>query len=210
MAAIKFAGVLRAPLFLWIFFAFALTLDAKGFEPILRNDGIMPPKEVAKLDQMGRELYDKTGVAVFVAAVSELNATRPIDLIEQIKARYPDYLLLYFSKKPTTVNIFATPATRQLADIEQILSPLPWRGTIKPVMSPAFSKDEGVKLEVAILNGYADLVDQVAASKGVVLKSSIGSGSKKSFLFVRWIFYVMLAVVILQFIRRKAKNHEAA
>ncbi len=206
MVMLKKTGALQASLFLSLFFAFAVTLEAKGFEPVLRNDGVMPAKEVKKLDQMGRELYDKTGVAVFVAAVKELNATRPVDLIEQIKKAYSDYLLLYFSKHPTTVNIFATPKTQKLADIDQILSPLPWRGTIKPVMSPAFSKDEGVKLEVAILNGYADLVDQVAASKGVVLKSSIGSGSKNSFLFVRWIFYAMLAFVMWQFIRRKARS----
>jgi hypothetical protein len=167
----------------------------------------MPPKEVEKLTQMGTELYEKTGVPVFVAAVEDLNATKPIDLIERIETAYPTWMLLYFSKNPTTVNIFTSDDARKLADIDQILSPLPWRGTIKPVMSPAFSKNEAVKLEVAIFNGYADLVDQVAASKGVSLKSSVGSGSRDTFMAIRWVFYIILGFVILQFIFYKRKRH---
>jgi uncharacterized membrane protein YgcG len=197
-------GVL-APLFLWLLFS--LSSVASTFDPVLVNDGIMPPKEVEKLTQMGTELYEKTGVPVFVAAVEDLNATKPIDLIERIEAAYPTWMLLYFSKNPTTVNIFTSDDARKLADIDQILSPLPWRGTIKPVMSPAFSKNEAVKLEVAIFNGYADLVDQVAASKGVSLKSSVGSGSRDTFMAIRWVFYIILGFVILQFIYYKRKRH---
>ncbi|WP_456451590.1 hypothetical protein [Hydrogenimonas sp.] len=191
-------GVL-APLFLWLFFTTCHALADTAFDPILVNDGIMPPKEVQKLTQMGGELYEKTRVPVFLAAVADLNSTRPIDLIEKIKQQYSTWILLYFSKVPTTVNIFSSDDARNLADFDQILSPLPWRGTIKPVMSPAFSKNEDVKLEVAILNGYADLIDQVAESKGVSLKSSIGSGSRDTFMLIRWLFYGILVLVIFQY-----------
>lgn len=167
---------------------------------VLVNDGVMPPKEVEKIRQMGSELYEKTHVPVFVAVVEDLNKTRPIDLIEKVKKDYPTYILLYFSLKPSAVNIFASEDAKRLVDIDQILSPLPWRGTIRPVMSPAFSKSESVKQEVAIFNGYADIVDQVAENKGVKLTTSVGSGSKTSFQIVRTIFYAILAFVILQFI----------
>ncbi len=173
---------------------------------VLKNDGIMPPKEVEKLEEMGSELYEKTGIPVFVAAVADLNETRPVDIIEPLKRTYRDYILLYFSIKPTAVNIFATENTEKLIDIDQILSPLPWRGTIKPVMSPAFSKDQSVKNEVAIFNGYADIVDQVAHSKGVKLESSIGSGSKDSFKLIRWIFYAILGLFFVQYIIYKVRS----
>ncbi|WP_456380838.1 hypothetical protein [Hydrogenimonas sp.] len=170
---------------------------------ILANDGIMPPKEVEKMEQMGSELYRKTRVPVFVAAVEELNASKPAKFLEPLKREYSTYILLYFSVKPTAVNIFASEDAKNLIDIDQILSPLPWKGTIKPVMSPAFSKSESVKYEVALFNGYADIVDQVAESKGVNLTTSVGSGSKTSFQIVRTIFYAILAFVILQFIMVK-------
>ncbi len=189
-----------SPLLLFLFLTFLLQASLFAFDPILQNDGIMPPKEVDKIRQMGDELYKKTKVAVFVAAVDDLNASKPIRFIDRIKNEYPTYILLYMSKVPTTVNIFYSPNAKNLADYDQILSPLPWRGTIRPVMSPAFSKDEKAKFEVALLNGYADLTDQVAKAKGVTLKSSIGSGSKDSFLVVRWIFYAILLFIFLRFV----------
>lgn len=166
----------------------------------------MPKKEVDKIREMGAELYEKTKVTVFVAAVAELNSTKPADLLEPIKREHKDFALLYFSKNPTAVNIFASEDVKKLMDIDQILSPLPWRGTIKPIMSPAFSKDEDIKLSVAILNGYADMVDQVAESKGVKLDSSIGSGSKDSFKLIRWIFYAILLFFLGQYIYTKFRR----
>jgi len=173
---------------------------------VLVNDSVMPPKEVKKIEEMGIELYEKTKVPVFVAAVNDLNRTKPIDLINSIKQNYSTYILLYFSVKPTAVNIFTSKDAKKLIDIDQILSPLPWIGTIRPVMSPAFSKSDSVKQEVAIFNGYADIIDQVAESKGVKLTSSIGSESRSSFQIVRIIFYAILAFVILQFILKRKKN----
>jgi len=176
---------------------------------ILVNDAIMPSKEVEKIEQMGYELYEKTKVPVFVAAVAELNTTRPVDILRTVQKEYPTYILLYFSVKPTAVNIFASKDAEKLIDIDQILSPLPWRGTIKPVMSPAFSKSESVKYEAALFNGYADIVDQVAESRGANLTSSVGSGSKTSFQIVRMIFYAILAFVVLQFVlKRKERAKE--
>jgi len=173
---------------------------------VLVNDGIMPLKEVNKIEEMGKELYQKTKIPVFVAAVKELNKTKPIDLINIIKQNNSSYILLYFSTNPTAVNIFASDDAKKLIDIDQILSPLPWRGTIRPIMSPAFSKDDRIKQGVAIFNGYADIVDQVANSKGVELVSSIGSESRFSFQIIRTIFYAILLFAILQFILNRKKN----
>jgi len=189
-----------------LFLLFIPALLFAKIDFVIANDGVMPPKEVEKLEEMGSELYEKTGLPVFVAAVAELNATRPVDLLDKIKKSYPDYILLYFSLKPTAVNIFASENAKKLIDIDQILSPLPWRGTIKPVMSPAFSKKESVKNEVAIFNGYADIVDQAAHSKGVKLDSSIGSGSKDSFKLIRWIFYGILLFFLIQYIYTKVRK----
>ena len=185
-------------------FIFPMLLFANSY--VLVNDGIMPLKEVNKIEEMGKELYQKTKIPVFVAAAKELNKTKPIDLINIIKQNNSSYILLYFSTNPTAVNIFASDDAKKLIDIDQILSPLPWRGTIRPIMSPAFSKDDRIKQGVAIFNGYADIVDQVANSKGVELVSSIGSESRFSFQIIRTIFYAILLFAILQFILNRKKN----
>jgi hypothetical protein len=196
-----------SPFFLFSLFSlFSPALLFAKVELVLVNDGVMPPKEVKKIEQMGNELYEKTNVPVFVAVVGDLNRSKPIDLINEIKKNYSTYILLFMSVKPTSVNIFASDDAKRLIDIDQILSPLPWRGTIRPVMSPAFSKNANVKQEVAIFNGYADIVDQVAESKQIKLLSSIGSESRTSFQFVRTIFYLILLFVIFKFISKRKKN----
>jgi len=55
-----------------------------AFDAILVGAGVLPPQGVAKIRQMGGELYDKTHVAAYVAVVNDLNRTKPIDLIERI------------------------------------------------------------------------------------------------------------------------------
>jgi hypothetical protein len=198
-------GALASLLFLFLAHFYTLLAET-SYRTVIVNDGLLPPKTVAKIDEMGAELYEKTKVPVFVAAVADLNATKPMTLIEKIRRDYPTYVLLYLSKEPMSVNIFRSKDAEKLADYDQILSPWPWRGTIKPVMSPAFSKSEDVKIEVAIFNGFADLVDQIAASRGITLKSSIGSQSKESFLIARWIFYAILLFLVLQYFYYKRKR----
>ncbi|WP_353661749.1 hypothetical protein [Hydrogenimonas sp. SS33] len=199
-------GAVYRPFFLLLIFLLPSALFAQ-FDPILQNDGVMPPKEVEKIRQMGRELYAKTHVPVFVAVVKDLNETKPIDLIERVKTDHPTYILLYFSLKPPAVNIFASQDAKKMVDIDQILSPLPWRGTIRPIMGPGMGKDTGIKQEVAVFNGYADIVDQVAESKGVKLSSSIGSGGRTSFQIIRMIFYGIFLLFIIQYFWYKRKSH---
>jgi hypothetical protein len=197
-------GALMAPLFLWLLIA--PLRGATAFDPILANAGVMPPKEVSKIREMGKELYEKTRIPVYVAIVEDLNKTRPVDLIGPIAQRDRDYILIYFSLHPKAVNIFASDRAKTMIDIDQILSPLPWRGTIRPVMSPGMGKDEKIKHEAAVLNGYADVVDQVASHEGVELKSSIGSGNKTTFKYFRWLIYGIFAAVLFQFIFYKRKR----
>ncbi|WP_457596281.1 hypothetical protein [Hydrogenimonas sp.] len=206
---LDFGAAFRPAFLILLLLSLPFHLEA-SIDLVLANAGVMPEKEVKKIEEMGNELYERTGVPVYVAVVGDLNDTRPVDLIETIRKEHPTYILLYFSLKPPAVNIFASDDARKLVDIDQILSPLPWRGTIRPIMSPAFSKDEGVKQEVAVFNGYADIVDQVAESKGVKLQSSIGSGGRTTFQWIRTLFYAIFAIVIVQFIvtarRRRVKS----
>ena len=90
-----------------IFLLTPLLLLSAQIDLILKNDGIMPEKEVKKILEMGRELYEKTKIPVFVAAVEKLDENKPVDLLERIKKDHKSYILLYFSINPTAVNIFA-------------------------------------------------------------------------------------------------------
>jgi hypothetical protein len=61
----------------------------------------------------------------------------------------------------------------------------------------------------AILNGFADLTEQIAASYGITLKSAIGSSNRSTMDWVRFVVYGMFALAFLFFIYKKVKYRYA-
>ena len=62
------------------------------------------------------------------------------------------------------------------------------------------------KYNVAILNGYADIVEQIAKSKNIELKSAIGSTNKSLIHYLRYGIYGFLLFVILGYFYQKRKS----
>lgn len=89
-------------------------------------------------------------------------------------------------------------------------------GTILPVLGEkAKGKDIVEKYSVAMYNGYTDIADQIAETRGVNLSSSAGSGSKVFINILRMVFYGIILYSIIIFIRnkmnqRKTRNEKRA
>ena len=102
-----------------------------------------------------------------------------------------------------------TENTEKLFDKEQILSPMPNRGSIIPILVN-HKKDANMTgvINAAILNGYADIADQVAKSQGVELETSIGDTNRNFINALRYIFYGTLAFALFMYFysRRKKKQ----
>ena len=89
--------------------------------------------------------------------------------------------------------------------------------TVSRVLNGSNNVSEKTKKKVldvtpALLNGYADIVDQIAAYRKITLESSIGSANKDTLNIIKLLVYGFVAVlVILMLIRRmkeraKSKN----
>ena len=185
--AIKFLAKILASffaLFCGLNFAFAAQIVAK-------NDEILSPAVAGKISQIGDELYARSGILAAVAVYESLG--------EQS-------LRVALAKRERKVEIFADPATLKLFDKEQILSPFPERGTILPILTSKNGKDV---YNAAILNGYADLTEQIAASLGVKLESAIGDANKMALNALRAAVYgsiiLVFAVMIYKKVRRQNK-----
>lgn len=179
---------------------FALYLNASF---VIRNDDILPQKTIGKIDEMGNELKEKTGVGVYLAVVNDKNGTdiRTFEkkLSENLEKPYVLLTLLLGSKKVDIVN---TKDLNDKFDKEQVLSPFPWSGSILPLITSK-SKDFKAAVEAAMLNGYADIVDQIANSYGIKLNSSIGSQNKITYNVVKIIFYGTFLLILLNFLYHK-------
>jgi len=168
---------------------------------VIRNDGVLPQKTIAKIDEIGSELAAKTGVKVYIAAVKNMQGKKIREFESQIATTLePPYVLLTLSVEDKKVDIVQNP--KNLVDSERILSPLPWKGTIIPLLTAHF-KNPHAAIEAALLNGYADIAEEVAAKKGVKLKSALGNTNRNIYYWIRVLFYSIIALILLNFIYRR-------
>ena len=193
--------------FLTVVFCLWLTSSFAFAQVILENENIIGERAAQKMEEMGRELQVKTGVRTHIVAISSLSGT-PITIYEEnlAKTLLPPYILLTLSKEDHQIDILASSDVVTRFDKESVLSPYPWSGTIIPLLTTKKGED---KYSAAMLNGYADIVEQVAHSYGVTLESGIGSANKNVLGLIRIGVYSSILLVIGTIIYRRVRKRYA-
>ncbi len=183
-----------------LIFIFLLSQSlALGANFVINNDEILSQKVSVKLNEIGSELYAKSGInlAVGVYKDGELEA-----LFKEQNLSSP-YAFLLLIKDKKKVEIFADANTSKLFNKEQILSVNPESGTIIPILVSKNGKDV---YNAAILNGYADIAEQIASSLNLQLESSVGNSNKTTLNFLRFFIYGLVAFFIIVIFYKKVKN----
>ena len=185
--------------FILIFiFLFSQSL-ALGANFVINNDEILSQKVSVKLNEIGSELYAKSGINLVVGIYKdgELEA-----LFKEQNLSSP-YVFLLLIKDKKKVEIFADANTSKLFNKEQILSVNPESGTIIPILVSKNGKDI---YNAAILNGYADIAEQIASSLNFQLESSVGNSNKTTLNFLRFFIYGLVAFFVIVVFCKKVKN----
>ncbi len=178
-----------------------IALASQNF--VIKNDNLLPKKTVDKINEIGNELYKKSGVGVYVAVVEEMDTKRIRPFEERLASSLQSpYILLTLVRKAQKVDIVASPDAQNLIRKDEILSPLPWKGSIIPLLTAHF-KDKKAAIEAAILNGYAEIAEEVADAKGVKLKSALGNVNRDIYYWLRILFYSILALILFNYIYRR-------
>lgn len=167
---------------------------------IVKND-LLNSMVADKITQIGLELKDKTGILLVLGAYENLNSKSISEVFDGLNLKAP-FVFLILAKDEHRVEIFADDDTLRLFKKEQVLSPFPENGTILPILTSNKGKDI---YNAALLNGYADIAEQIATSKGVTLKTSIGNANKTTINFMRFLIYGSIVLVFLVMIYRKRK-----
>ena len=101
-----------------------------------------------------------------------------------------------------TVVMFA----RSFDDVGEVMNN--YGGVILPVISQRV-KDGNVikKYSVGMYNGYSQIAEEIAESRGIVLENAAGNGSKNFIDVIRVIFYGTILFAVFQYFRgrRRAK-----
>ena len=183
-----------------LIFIFLLSQSlALGTNFVINNDEILSQKVSVKLNEIGSELYAKSGINLVVGVYKdgELEA-----LFKEQNLSLP-YAFLLLIKDKKKVEIFADANTSKLCNKEQILSVNPESGTMIPILVSKNGKDV---YNAAILNGYADIAEQIASNLNFQLESSVGNSNKTTLNFLRFFIYGLVAFFIIVIFYKKVKN----
>jgi hypothetical protein len=89
---------------------------------------------------------------------------------------------------------------RSFDEVKEIMNT--YGGVILPVLAERAKGDDIVnKYAVAMFNGYSEIAEQIAASRGVELESAAGSGNQIAIDVIRIIFYGVLLLFVFKYIR---------
>ncbi|MDR2790192.1 MAG: TPM domain-containing protein [Campylobacteraceae bacterium] len=196
---------LRAAAFL---FFIPFLLQAKDY--VINNENaLIGQKTVEQINEMGGELFEKDNVSVYVSlhgSVGNISAKEHVDAItKELEAPYA--LLIMFSEDKIIDIISSSEEIESKFDKGQILSPFPWHGTIKPLLSV---KKDADKFSAAVLNGYIDIVVQIAKSDGKKLEKAPDNSANKIVLrSIELIIFIILASAVSIYTYRRIKYRHA-
>lgn len=202
---------------------FQTTLSAQY---LYKDEVIFNPKFNESIDKLGSELYLKTGISLRLIMLKELPDKKNIVSYEKelMKNFNEPTILLTFSEMDSKVDIYAHPSSLyKYFDKKQILSPISSSvqafvvallnmnfsdmtsgGSILPLLAQKSKKGEVIgKYSAAMFNGYADIAEQIAESKGITLENAIGNSNQYSILAVKILFYGIVIIGIYMYIKRK-------
>lgn len=204
---------------------------------LYKDDIILNPSFSQEVEKLGLELYEKTGIALRLVMLKELpNKMSIVDYEKELMQNFSEpTVLLLFSQMDTKVDILANETSLyRYFDKKQVLSPVAspvqafvmalfysqgmdsfkeiassYGGTIIPLLAQKAKEEEVLgKYSAAMFNGYADIAEQIAKSKGVILENAIGSSNQNSILVVKAIFYGFILYALFLYIKRKLSTRK--
>lgn len=212
-----------------------LFLNSLFAEYLYKDDVVKNPKLNASVDALAQELYDKTGVHLYLVFEDKLEGNQSIaDYEKELLAKMEKpTVLLTFVEDPKAVDIIARPLSLYKDfNKKQILSPSSGimaaaanaimfsrsydeakellstsGGVILPILGQKVKPENLLKqYSVAMFNGYSEIAEQIAASRGVTLKNAAGNTNKNTLLIIKIIFYGTILYALFSFFRARRRK----
>lgn len=190
------------------------------------KDEVVNNQEFTKqIEAIGAELKAKTGVSLYLVMVRDLENNQSIsDYEKRISMETNNSaVIMTFVELQKQVDILARPTTlykdfnkaqilspnatfigavvssimfaRSIDEAKELLSNS--GGTILPILGERAKGDDIVKkYSVGMFNGYADIAEQIATSRGQTLSSSAGTANQTFIDIIRLIFYGTLLIAL--------------
>jgi len=210
-------------IFIFISFSYGST---ESF--ILNTSGLLDQRASEKINTIGDEVKAKMGVSIYLDIKGdnginvELEREERISMMKQKEAdliasvqkdlnNTHSFVILTLALDQQYANILYSDDLKNALDKNAILD-----GYVIPLLATQDKNTLNSKVSAATLNGYAEIADSLAETKGIQLVSSIGSEGKvastmwKVFMYTLVVIGLILYVLIIlkeKKIKRESKEN---
>lgn len=175
--------ILKVGVFLTLLLFFIPNINASTTtQYILSHDELIDQRAIEKINQIGNEVETKTGVKIYLFVKENYGIDDSLSMKEKfekiklyeneiLQSVSQPYVLLTMSLDQTHINLFVSDELNTIIDKNEILNDY-----IIPLLASKDKNNLFSKVSAALLNGYAQIGDEIANSRNIKLDSSIGSG----------------------------------
>jgi hypothetical protein len=175
---------------------------------ILKDD-LLKPEASKLIEQMGNELFSKTGMNGYVVATNE-NFPEKFNLVEYSKKYEANvskpYVMLIFAPNAVITKesgqkgrVALIPSSKDLVDLYNKSD------VIDATIDVIAAKDKNTKedkFNIGLVQGFSELADQIATSKNVKLETTIPNDTRTIIGYVKILVYIGALLVLWIFILR--------
>ncbi len=160
----------------------------------LIDDQIISPKAAARIETMGKELAQKTGIHAYVITTTD-TLPRTTNLYDYLK-RYTGklatpYSVLFFAPNSHRIGVLSSSvALRKSLDSDEI------KHFAIDIISTQDSNSLQSKYDVGIVQAYSEMADEIAAAKGVELAATIHDKYHWIITLIRWVVLLGSLIII--------------
>lgn len=212
-----------------------LLFSTSLFAEYLYQDDVVQKESFADaINPIGQELYEKTGVRLYLVMLRELENNESIAsyALSIANQQNEPTVVVAFTEMPKQVQIIASsPDLYKRFDRGHILSPNAtligavissimfarsfddvkeeisnYGGVVLPILGErAKGKDLVGKYSVAMFGGYSETAEEIAASYDVTLEHAAGNSNQVGVDIVRYIFYGTILFAIFGYFRGRKR-----
>jgi len=169
------------------------------------NQNVIKQSSLDKITEISNELYVKTGVSI-VGHFVEKTDGGIVAYENNVSSNLTSpYVLIVFSAKDQKVDIVVSSDLQKVVNKNEILNTF-----MIPILAAQDKNSVDTKYSAALLNGIAEIADEVASSKNIKLDSSIGSDSRYFMQGLRALFYGIIFVALGIYFYRLYQRRRAA
>lgn len=167
------------------------------------DDELLLSKTTQKLEQIGEELYAKSGISLLLN--TKLIIDTNITSYEKSVANdlnISKYILITLVQNIHKVDITGDPKSLKLINKNKILDDY-----IIPIIITKSKNSQQSSYSAAMLNGYSQVAEEISSKLGIEMNTTIGNQSRNTFKMVKIFVYAFFFItVFLIFFRRSMKK----